>query len=417
MRKLVGVGLLVVGIAVLLIVYCRRTSTPPPEVSDAGVSDPGISDSSASLDLCHGSEFTAAGTPEGNLPDGCRLEDCGLNGAWLGQGVPFRQLDLTGKPDPKSHLFISKFTSANHIRLKIGFAQDSSDELVGTAGSLILRGPQLVGSEIELSLARDKADNAGPAVYRLQIVNVSSIHPWACPGGQCNLSHDAPLYQFSVTRLSPGSPCRVDLCAPDLNNDWGTLKGSAVIFKGDIYDDDKYKIRSDDFPNGADRLKPSEQNLFNIACVGTAISKLHFLGHTSASNRSTTHTKRQAMLRLLTADYCGTGHPFTENGHPIRLGFKDESGMVSEYDMKDAVSIDARWDEHGATCIGTPRLKDRIPDMISRVRRYCGLPCGILSCDHYNPRVNIDCGPVGSPTQPLDTLLNGSYAISGNKFP
>lgn len=90
--------------------------------------------------------------------------------------------------------------------------------------------------------------------------------------------------------------------------------------------------------------------------------KLHLLRHTAASQdeqHTTTLGQRQAVLRMLTGDYCGIGYPFTVNGHPLRYTFAQpwEPRYPALFgDQVKVVAIDALWDPSGARCIGTPRL-------------------------------------------------------------
>ena len=102
---------------------------------------------------------------------------------------------------------------------------------------------------------------------------------------------------------------------------------------------------------------------FNIACAGTAIAKLHLLRHTWAADRDgahpTTVDQRQALLKLLAADYCGTGKAFTVEGQPLAYSF--DQRWARAVDWNGAASVDAVWDANHAVCLRTPRLADRFP--------------------------------------------------------
>src|SRR5262249_41804689 len=103
-------------------------------------------------------------------------------------------------------------------------------------------------------------------------------------------------------------------------------------------------------------------DVFNIACLGTSISKLHLMRHTSATGNPSNQTsveQRTTMLKLFAADYCGLGVPFTEDGLPLSLGI-DNLGYpllpVSRYPFGAGDTIDAAWTKSGAACIGISRV-------------------------------------------------------------
>jgi hypothetical protein len=60
--------------------------------------------------------------------------------------------------------------------------------------------------------------------------------------------------------------------------------------------------------------------------------------------------ERQAMLKMLVADYCGTGRAFTVPGEPLLW----QSGRIS-YALPP-LNLEARWTANGASCLGVPRL-------------------------------------------------------------
>lgn len=172
-----------------------------------------------------------------------------------------------------------------------------------------------------------------------------------------------------------GQGC-VELCKPGLTDDT-TLSGTAVMFRGDSYDDNTFAVSN------------STDDSFNIACYGTVISKMHFLRHTSAAMGTAAFpvTQRQAMLRMLTGDYCGNGHSFTSEGHPIRIGFghaafQPRSEFQPDVGLGSARSLDAMWRTDGtrASCIGAPRLSDvpgpdvtstSVEERVREIQDYC----------------------------------------------
>jgi ADYC domain len=383
---------------------------------------------------------------------GCRPEGCGLNGAWLGQGVPFRELFLTpNKEHPRSHLSIIEFRSGDGAVMDLGFADGRADELVGRQnGVVVLQGKLLQGSTITLgrSVPQDAGEPRVVIQYRITIDKVGNESSWRCAERTDSACLQIPRYRFSAVNISDN--CSVEMCRPNLNQNDPTLEGTAVIFHGDLYDDKTYKIRSRDF-SGSDGLSLGETDLFNIACLGTAVAKLHLLEHTSASDPSapppapgsnlsdggapvepkTTIAQRQTLLRLLSADYCGNGHPFTEDGLPIAFGFEQSSDGMNSFNWNTLDSIDAKWDEGGATCLGVPRLQQRVSDLREIIQCRCGVPperpvdpdrCMALQPntsesppERTNARVNDTCDTIDpAQTPPLEDVLHGQYAVSAN---
>jgi hypothetical protein len=134
----------------------------------------------------------------------------------------------------------------------------------------------------------------------------------------------------------------------------------ALIFRGDRYDPVSAKITT-----GID-------SWINIACAGTAIAKMHLLRHTLAGSEgpfSTTVSQRQAMLRMLTADYCGDGTAYTVDGHPLR--YADAGGWHHAYiDLSngtDRHKVEGVWGPKGAVCLDRPR-------MVARDKIHCKVP-------------------------------------------
>jgi len=141
-----------------------------------------------------------------------------------------------------------------------------------------------------------------------------------------------------------------------------------------------------------------EDDWFNIGCGSHTLAKLRL-------TRNTIHTAPawqnvQAALKMLSADYCGTGRSFTVDGEP--LVWRDRAGMDFWLPPRE---LEARWDENGATCIFAPRL-ERSRNPLAQV--YFSWP------DLQN-----ECGFAGHPLpqcQQLDPLQweGNELIISGN---
>lgn len=88
----------------------------------------------------------------------------------------------------------------------------------------------------------------------------------------------------------------------------------------------------------------------------SALAKLQLTGHTEVAKLAgfnTTISHRQTMLKMLSADYCGTGKPFTVAGQ--RLEWKDDRGTMKLPSHLQS-EVEARWTPQGAACLGVPRV-------------------------------------------------------------
>ncbi|TMQ03819.1 MAG: hypothetical protein E6J90_52765 [Deltaproteobacteria bacterium] len=308
----------------------------------------------------------------------CPVAGCGLNGVWLGSGVQFRTLHTTAGALNPQRVRIREFKKGSDVlRLQV-----TGQELQGIMrdSSVILQGEELIGSQLWLEHV-DPTGHVEPYLLR------------APPR--------ARLYSFTVRA---GDGCEVQLCRPGLDDSYhGNLDGTAVIFRGDYYDETSHRV----FTTPQNTY---DEDVFNIACIGTAISKLHMLRHTTAADPARprpapTHLtfaeERQTLLRLLTADYCGTGGSFTEEGLPIWLDFNHERWQPtsgSRYVPGPMPTIEARWAPNGASCLLVPRLpttdRSRVDAVCRAARRSPPSP----SC------------PL--PWDPERAVTHGNYAIS-----
>lgn len=139
----------------------------------------------------------------------------------------------------------------------------------------------------------------------------------------------------------------------------------SVIFEGDrIYTDTKTMEKLPD-----DRW-------FNIGCAGHTLAKLFLTRNTVHSQRAgipRPWEQRQATLKMLVADYCNIGYPFTVFGE--KLVWK---GDLIPY-FRPPATLEARWTENGASCLHKPRLeeastelgRDLFPSIKDEIRRVC----------------------------------------------
>jgi len=168
---------------------------------------------------------------------------------------------------------------------------------------------------------------------------------------------------------STGPSPLVDICGANPDGS-GMPDYLAVLFDDDRIDVDTIRVTAE------------TKDWFTIGCAGSALAKQHLLGHTKAAaaiqhRTPTTLDQRTANLKMITADYCGLGHPFTVPGTP--LNWRDSTGRYDTVQSTQSTQIEARWNENGATCLNVPRIDyrlveepngdahDAFPDGVSRM--------------------------------------------------
>lgn len=230
--------------------------------------------------------------------------------------------------------------------------------------------------------------------FHIRITEVGVVDSWAqLP----SLGHVVlESYKLDWTEVANGAEGRFqNVCSHPPSRDNGdalTMNGSlafhTLLFEGDRID-------------AAKKLDTGiDTSWFNLGCAGSALAKLALTGHTEAAiNANTFSTKlyeRQAMLKMLAADYCGDGTPFTVAGQP--LNWHDDRGTMKLSPVP--LALEARWTENGAACLDKPRvdvhptvLSDQVfgpTDIYSQVQAYCPFrmppPCvdSSLNLDGYH---------------------------------
>lgn len=348
----------------------------------------------------------------GDCPD----SGCGLNGTWLGAGVPFRTLHLSRFRHNDVNLSILGFRGPRPA----GGGEGERLTLAVDGDVLHAEGRPIVEAGSELLLGAPEVPGGPPSTptYKLTITKVHDADFWIQNDCPACAAEKFPVYVFSATSLS--DDCPVQVCAPGLDADsdrTNNLIGTAVIFRGDYYDE-SYTVR----------IAPPtdyDDDVFNIACAGTTLSKLHRLRHTTAAKVTAADPpappvdRRQALLRMLTADYCGAGHPFTHDGVPLHFGFDPALGFgnrgnpnppvvltaASQYRLTPfgPTSLEAMWTGDGAACIAAPRLLGERPGVMADIEAACRLV--------GHPVVACPGGLTGTITAPYPVP---SYLISQN---
>jgi len=243
----------------------------------------------------------------------------------------FHELNLSGVPNRQGiwiktvngHAQIGKNNQMYDLKVQHG-------RLIGLAGTTVLQAEDLVGAEIGFGPRPGESHHTAPRMH------IDGVRRFAMPFDQPG---DVEVYRITLKALRvPAAP----LCAA-VDHAQGMESGEVVVFEGDRIDVERKTMG----------LQP-EPDWFNLGCAGSALSKLYFMGETVATQANplddASWQERQAMLKMLVADYCGTGLAFTVVGEPLLW----QGGRVS-YALPP-LDLEARWNANGAICLGTPRL-------------------------------------------------------------
>jgi hypothetical protein len=257
----------------------------------------------------------------------CPTWQCGFNAAEV-NGRAIRELNLDGAAN-SAGLKIVGFTPPVTL---LGYSLDvENDELVARkAGAATKRGLALVGGIIHV-----KEPGLLGATIPITIAAHDAIDSWAVGAAK------VPTYALLYPDLGSLTGQR-NVCTGDLTD---TLATAAVVLGGETYD------------LTTKTVNPGMNRWFTIACAGSAAAKLRLLNYGPQSNfdglgHPATVAQRQATLKMLTADYCGTGTSYTANGTPLQ--YEDAAGTVTFSGTQGAV--ESVWTAQGALCLDTTRI-------------------------------------------------------------
>ena len=213
-----------------------------------------------------------------------------------------------------------------------------------------LTGAALVGGMFYIQLAQ--------RAFLVSVDAVGAVDSWAQTAGKAKVVLES--YELNWSELFSGGTTRFggNLCThppskdnPDAMGMVGATAYHTLLFEGDRID-------------AAHKLDLGvERGWFNLGCAGSALAKLALTGHTqgayAAGTFQTTVSQRTTMLKMLTADYCGDGTPYTVGGQ--WLNWRDDNGTMQLLALQQGktAKFEARWKETGAACLNTPRVDAR----------------------------------------------------------
>jgi hypothetical protein len=203
-----------------------------------------------------------------------------------------------------------------------------------------ISGMALIGSTIELM-------HEGAPYYDITITGVRTAGSAFIAGDPGSVETYKMVWHEPGTSSNSGKALCESQLAPtsdaktyDLH---GMLPDETLLFEGDRYD-----IETMTTEQGGDDA------WFNFGCAGHTLAKLYLSRNTIRTQPVPDWKQRQTTLKMFVADYCGGGTPMTLAGEPLVW----KGGLTTDYPHGIALaSLDARWFEGGATCLGEPRMK------------------------------------------------------------
>lgn len=295
-------------------------------------------DSASSGEDAHGTEDIADG-------GSCPPEDCGINGTELASRR-FGQLSLDGVDNERGFAIVDLLDrDGRHLMLDVvdGELVGVDPDLQPGSGVAATRGARLIDSR--LIVTRDEPD--GAAVEWQLVIESMGAAPF-----MSNERGLIPTYRISAAPVADPD-ARRPLCPDD---------AMAMVVKGERHDVVTLAIQAG-------------ERWFQLACEGHLLWKSKQMSYDPERSPDdpyhTTVGQRRATLAMLAADYCGTGRRFTTPGTPIYWQNRAR-WMVTGGSPGKQAAVEAGWNEHGATCLGTPRHQERYAR--ADIEAVCGRP-------------------------------------------
>lgn len=262
-------------------------------------------------------------TTNGDNLNGDNLNGDNLNGPGLG-----------------GHVVSVGYSSVTRGTLLLDTVSISGSQLVGTAGSQRFQGADFAGSYLK------GLSDTGKDVY----LRVESATQDPAPDGD-TWSYDVSVYDpvhVSWFPLCTNAGVRVNALALD-----GTWNYGVGV------------------PGGGAKTVDGKNFTFACRSVGAIGKCASIVGYKPwrTVNGVSLDRHHQACVRLLRADFCGNGQPYTVNGNRVDI----YDGIGVQQDTESLWFFEAEWDTNGARCFSP----------VNRSRS--AVPC-------YQPRTDVSCG-------------------------
>jgi hypothetical protein len=300
----------------------------------------------------------------------CANWDCGNTTDIWGR-IPFGELDASGTAWNYAHVRVLAFHAADGTALHL---VPDGDRIRGRR--MVAGGPN-PGGELYDGEALEGASlllvDGGPTIHQIVIDRVSQVQSWSFAPARTTPTYRLLHGRYGTPRAEMLPVCPTSTPSEPVFVLPGVLMeaGDAVVFTGDRYDGQSKRVIATGAQVG---------RWFNIGCAGSVASKLHLMRHTHASADSrfwTMPAERQAVLKMFTADYCGTGRSFTVPGEPLRFTTRRQPMMPNPYPFLESI-----WSSEGAVCLDVPRREREVPGIRNEIAALCESvgrtlpPCG-----------------------------------------
>ncbi|MDC0720496.1 ADYC domain-containing protein [Nannocystis bainbridge] len=264
--------------------------------------------------------------------------------------APMPELALDGEENSAGVKLIALRDTQTTVDYEVG--TDSQEDLVARDGNLkVAIGPALYGWE--LVLEKDGVEKIAT------ITGHGEIEAWSDNG------RPMPTYAISYHGLVDGAWGHWNVCPEFVGSPESPV---LTIIRGQTYDrEDK-------------RVDLIDSDWVTFACVGEAAFKAKALGYSqgrrfAGTNAPATRGQQDATLKMITADYCGTGHSFTAPN--TALHWENRAGTVTIPMGTVTGPLEAVWGPDGALCLDNPRHTTK-----ALVEAECGYP--IPSCAGFD---------------------------------
>jgi ADYC domain len=314
---------------------------------------------------------------------GCPVSYCGSNSPTIDH-YGFHELNLDGIANQQGFRILGTSIGSDFFDLRV------------TGGRIVAAGPSGKLSGVAVLGARIYLEHKSGKQFAMTIADVTTVSEVVPP------FKPVETYRFQWAEIVngqlpdivhagevlplPGFDQQQDVCPPIFTAPWSGEWNEAeqvppynsVVYEGDRIDPVRREVR----PN-------VDLRWFNIGCGHDTLVKLR-LARTTMLTAKKNWRLVQATMKMLSADYCGTGMSFTRTGEP--LVWRNLAGMELH---STPTSFEARWDENGARCLDMPRaaktpnpdLSAAFPDIETAIADECTRPppCASSDITTYEP--------------------------------
>ncbi|MCY0991045.1 ADYC domain-containing protein [Nannocystis sp. ILAH1] len=270
-----------------------------------------------------------------SAPEGDELEfretcgTCGYNSPEIND-APFPELSLAGLPNSAG---VSLVGLRDPLESDIyPLNTDIRGELVvykGDTTQVLAGGEDLVGWKLVLEKDGDEVEGT--------ILVYNDDEPSSADEGR-------PFTTYAIWFVDPDDATTKNVC-PTFWNQPSTPV--LTVIRGETYDRENKEV---------DLI---EDEWVTFACKDQAAFKAKAFGYEQGqifplTSAPATRAQQDATLKMITADYCGTGQSFTVQDWNIY--WENAAGTVTPDAVMNPLHIEAVWDEFGAICVQNPRL-------------------------------------------------------------